>query len=201
MPSSWKSTKSGKHFKIKSNNGPGLKSYDDTNHRHSGTQPSSIMHQPTHHNPRNHIDQLKTEIYNNIVNSLKDKTDQSVQKELDIILPTLETARKQEAAAATEAKTDDEVIYEAKIMLGKEEAEKSLKEQKLKPGYIFYTDTGSSNQGKGSTPEEAFANAQEALDNMSQEFRTNIGTMTGVYNVFKHDHTMPAGYVTHKINR
>ena len=43
MPSSWKSTKDGKHFKTKSNNGPGLMSYDEThNHNNSGTQPSSV---------------------------------------------------------------------------------------------------------------------------------------------------------------
>lgn len=68
--------------------------------------------------------------------------------------------------------------------------------------YIFQTDKGFSLDGKGKTPKEAFYNAEKDLKNFNEsDFSNGKNKLTGYYNTYGKDDTVPTGYFPKKVKK
>ncbi len=69
--------------------------------------------------------------------------------------------------------------------------------------YIFETSKGFTLDGKGNTPKKAFCKAKKDLDNFNSSNLSSkkipTGNLTGRYNIYGKDDTVPTGYFPKKI--
>lgn len=94
-------------------------------------------------------------------------------------------------------KKKEKEFFEEKVVFEEPKKEPKRKERT----YIFQTDKGFSLDGKGKNSKEAFYNAEKDLKKFNESKMGNAGELTGYYNTYGKDDTVPTGYFPKKIKR